>query len=78
MNQAEIKQEIHCRLDSTNDDTILEVVYDILQNGLPISDDILNSKSLNASIDRGLEDIKLDRLISDEQSNKEIDEWLNK
>lgn len=78
MNQAEIKQEIHSQLDSTNDETILEVVYDILKNGLPISDDILNSKSLNASVDRGLEDIKNGRLISDEQANKEIDEWLNK
>ena len=78
MNQTEIKQEIQTQLDSTNDDTILEIVYDILQNGLPISDDILNSKSLKDSIDRGLQDIKHGRLISDEKANKEIDEWLNK
>ena len=31
MNQTEIKQEIQTQLDSTNDDTILEIVYDILQ-----------------------------------------------
>jgi predicted transcriptional regulator len=78
MTQTEIKQEIHSRLDSTNDDSILEIVYDILANGIPISDTIRTNTILNQKIDRGLEDIKQGRLISDEQANREIEEWLNK
>ncbi len=78
MTQTEIKQEIYSRLDSTNDDSILEIVYDILANQIPISDDILTNPILNQKIDRGLEDIKHGRLISDEQASKEIEEWLGK
>jgi predicted transcriptional regulator len=78
MTQTEIKQEIHSRLDSMNDDSILEIVYDILANGVPISNEILTNSILNQKIDRGLDDIKHGRLISDEQANKEIEEWLNK
>jgi predicted transcriptional regulator len=78
MTQTEIKQEIHSRLDSVNDDSILEIVYDILANGVPISNEILTNSILNQKIDRGLDDIKHGRLISDEQANNEIEEWLNK
>lgn len=78
MTQTEIKQEIHSRLDSMNDDSILEIGYDILENGIPISDTILTNTMLNQKIDHGLDDIKHGRLISDEQANKEIEEWLNK
>ena len=77
MNQTEIKKVIHSQLDILDNDTILEVLYDIIQNGLSIPENILNSKSLNASIDRGLDDLKNNRLISNEQADKEIDEWLN-
>ena len=61
-----------------NNDSILEIVYDILANGVPISNEILTNSILNQKIDRGLDDIKHGRLISDEQANKEIEEWLNK
>ena len=78
MNQTDLKNEIHSKLDAVKDDLVLEIVYDILANGLPISEDILKSESLNRAIDRGLDDIKNGRVMSDEQANKEIEEWLNK
>ena len=53
-------------------------MYDILQNGMPISDEILNNDSFKNSIERGLDDIRQGNVISNEEANREIDEWLNK
>lgn len=78
MTTTEFKKEIYSRIESTMNDEVLSVVYDILQNGLPISEDILNNDSLQKSIDRGLEDKKYGRIINNEDANKEINEWLNK
>ncbi len=77
MTKSEIKQVIHSQLDTTEDDTLLEVVYDILQNGLPIPQSLLSNESFNASIDRGLSELKSGKLMNNEDANREIDEWLN-
>lgn len=53
MNKAKIKKEIYSRLESIQDDAVLEIVYDILENGLPLSGDILKSESLKKAINRG-------------------------
>ena len=78
MNKAEYKKEIYSRLETAQDDMVLEIVLDILQNGLPIKEHILKSESLKLVIDRGLDDIEQGRLLSDEQANSEVDVWLNK
>jgi len=78
MNKTDFKKAIYSRLESTQDDIVLEIVYDILENGRPIQEHILKSESLKQAIDRVLDDINNGRLVTNHEANKEIDEWLNK
>jgi len=77
MSTLDFKEMIHARIDSIDDNEFLSKVYDILENGIPLPNDILTNKSLLNSIERGLDDIKNGRVITLDQSNKEIDQWLN-
>ena len=78
MNKAEFKEKIHSKIDSIDDDDFLIAINDILENGIPLPDDILSNESFLQSIERGLEDVKDGRVITLEQSNNEIDEWLSR
>jgi hypothetical protein len=77
MSTIDFKEMIHARIDSIDDKEFLSTIYDILDNGSPLPSDILTNKSFLNSIERGLDDIKNGRVVTLEQSNKEIDEWLN-
>ncbi|MBK7763241.1 MAG: hypothetical protein IPI46_07690 [Bacteroidetes bacterium] len=77
MSTIDFKEKIHSRIDSIDDQEFLSTIYDILENRLPLPKDLLSNESFLQSIEKGMDDVKNGRVISLEQSNKEIDEWLN-
>ncbi len=78
MSIIEMKKELIEKIQSTNDDAVLEEVYRLLEINLDEDDVIEFTEEQKAMIDIGLKDIKEGNFLTHEQATKEIDEWLGK
>lgn len=74
----EMKQELIDKIKSTKDENILEEVYRILEVGTKEVDMIVLSSEQKEAIDEGIKDIEEGNYLSNEEANREIDEWLKK
>ena len=77
MSTAEIKQHVIERIQSLEDDNILQEI----ENLLAFYDDdevIVFTDEQKARIEQGLKDYENGDYISNEQANKEAEEWLRK
>ena len=74
----ELKKQLIEKIESTDDNAILEEVYRILDIGEDNFDIYHLSSEQRLAIDAGLEDIKNGRVISHDEAKKEIEEWLSK
>ena len=74
----QMKQELIDRIKSTKDENILEEVYRILEVGTQEVEMIVLSAEQKESIDEGINDIKEGNYLSNEEANREIEEWLKK
>ena len=78
MSTIELKQKLISKIEQTEDNNLLEEALRLLDTE---TDDLgsieLNEKQIEA-IDEAREQIKKGQYLTDEQANKEIDEWLNK
>ncbi len=75
---TEMKLELIKKIQSTVDENILEEVYRILEVGSEEVDMIVLNEQQKFRIDKGLKDIEEGNVLSNEDANKEIDEWLKK
>jgi len=75
---GEMRQQLIEKIKTTKDINILEEVYRILEVGTIEADEIVLSQEQKNLIDEGLRDIENGNYLSDEDANKEIEEWLRK
>jgi hypothetical protein len=76
MSAVELKQRIISRVNSIEDVSILEELYQLLQtDGSEFYE--MTEPELKA-VEEGLEDIKQGRVYSSEQAHQLIQEWLKK
>ena len=68
MSRLELKQRLFKQIELTENDEILEEVYRILELGSYNEAENLISNELMASIEKGLDDYKNGRIVSNEQA----------
>ena len=67
------KEQLQQRIKNIDDEKLLEKILNIVNEEMPI---YKLSEAQRASIQRGLDDVKAGRVTSDEDAEKELDEWL--
>ncbi|MBL0145486.1 MAG: hypothetical protein IPP48_06725 [Chitinophagaceae bacterium] len=78
MSTIEMKKELIEKIQSTNDEGLLEEVYRLLEINNEEIDTIILSDYQKAKIDAGINDMQAGNFLSNEDANKEIEEWLKK
>jgi predicted transcriptional regulator len=78
MSTIEMKKELIEKIQSTNDEVLLEEVYRLLEINNEEIDTIILSDYQKAKIDAGIKDMQIGNFLSNEDANKEIEEWLKK
>lgn len=74
----EMRKQLIAKINSTKDENILEEIYRILEVGEIEIDMVLLSEDQKKMIDQGLKDLEEGRVLSNEEANRQIDEWLKK
>lgn len=74
----EMRKQLIAKINSTKDENILEEIYRILEVGEIEIDMVLLSEDQKKMIDQGLKDLEEGRILSNEEANRQIDEWLKK
>lgn len=75
MSKAELKEQLKQRINLIDDEPFLQKILDMVNEEAPV---YKLSDAQRASIQRGLDDVKAGRVTSDEDFQKELDEWLGK
>jgi predicted transcriptional regulator len=78
MSTLEMKKELIEKIQSTNDEVLLEEVYRLLEINNEEIDTIILSDYQKAKINAGIKDMETGNFLSNEDANKEIEEWLKK
>jgi len=78
MSSKEMKKQLIDKILSTDDHTILEEVYRILEVSTQEIDMIMLTDDQKSEIDKGIRDIEEGRYLTNEAANTEIIEWLKK
>lgn len=78
MSSQEMKKQLIDKIQLTDDDNILEEVYRILDVSTQEVDMFILSDDQTASIDEGLRDYEEGRFLTNDEANREIEEWLKK
>ena len=79
MSTIELRKLLIEKIQITEDDKLLEEAYRLLEVDIEESADVyvLNDQQKEA-IDQARKQIKEGQFLTDEESNRQIDEWLNK
>ncbi|MEO6721778.1 MAG: hypothetical protein ABIN67_15645 [Ferruginibacter sp.] len=79
MSTIELRKLLIEKIQVIDDDKLLEEAYRLLEVDIeePADVYILNDQQKGA-IDQAREQIRQGQFLTDEESNREIDEWLNK
>lgn len=67
------KEQLHYRIEAIDDEKLLQKILDLVNEEAPV---YKVSDAQRAAIQRGLDDVKAGRVTSDEDFQKELDEWL--
>jgi predicted transcriptional regulator len=78
MSTTELRDKLISKIQLTNDESILEEVYRVLELETTLSETYVLSPLEKKEIELGRKDIREGRFLTNEEVNKEIDEWLNK
>jgi hypothetical protein len=78
MSTLELREKLIDKIQLTEDESILEEVYRVLELETSLLDTYILSSLEKREIELGRKDIREGRFLTDEAVNKEIDEWLNK
>lgn len=78
MTTIEMKNQVIGKIHQLNDDELLIDVFKLLNNVIEDSDVYRLSDHHKIAVDRAISQIANDDFLTNDQSNKEVDEWLNK
>jgi predicted transcriptional regulator len=78
MSTTELRKRLVEKIQATSDESVLEEIYRILEVSSEDENPIVLSMDQKAQIDEGLKDIEEGRYLTNNQANKEIEEWLKK
>ena len=78
MSDVELKKLFINKIQRTRDSALLREAYRLMGTDAADLEPYKLSKEQQASINKGKEDIKKGRVLSERQANKAIDEWLGK
>ena len=78
MSTIELKERLIEKIQITDNDNLLEEVYRLLEFDSDESDMYILNENQLAAIQESRQQIKEGKYFTDEQVNKEIDEWLEK
>jgi predicted transcriptional regulator len=78
MLSKEMKKQLIDKIQSTDDNNILEEVYRKLEVSTQEVDMIMLTDDQKTQIDKGIRDIEEGRFLTTDEANREIDEWLKK
>ena len=78
MSTLELKKKIRGKVEKIEDKQVLELIYRFVANQEDNSKPYKLTEGQIAGIKRGLADVKAGRLTTNENFQKELDEWLAK
>ncbi|MFN8246591.1 MAG: hypothetical protein U0T56_09450 [Ferruginibacter sp.] len=74
----EMRKLLIDKINSTNDENVLEEIYRILEAGDIEVEMVILSEDQKALIDEGLKNLEEGKVLSNEEANRQIEEWLRK
>ena len=77
MSTLELKRLLISKIDDIDDEELLKAVYKLLDYKSSSGDIYVLSKEEEKEIDKGIQQVKEGKTISDEDVQKEIDKWLS-
>ncbi len=77
MSTLELKKLLISKIDDIDDEELLRAVYKLLDYKSSSGDIYVLSKEEEKEIDKGIQQVKEGKTISDEDVQKEIDKWLS-
>lgn len=78
MSITELRKQLIEKIQATSNESILEEVLRMLELNSKEEDQVVLSAEQKAKIDRDLKDIEEGRYLTNDQANKEIEEWLKR
>jgi hypothetical protein len=78
MSKAALKKELISRIEAMEDDGVLEEVYRVLEINSGNIENVVLTSYQQSAIDAGLKDIELGNTLTDDEANREIEQWLKK
>ena len=78
MSTIELRKRLIEKIQLTDDDKLLEEASRLLEVEIKLSDVYIINDKQKEAIEEGKKQIINGAYLSDEESNKEIDEWLSK
>jgi hypothetical protein len=78
MSKTEMKKELISRIEAMEDEGVLEEVYRILGINTGSVDTVVLSGYQQSAIDAGLKDIENGNTLTDDEANRDIEQWLKK
>ena len=78
MSTTELKQKLISKIQETVDDSLLEEALRLLNIESGESDALALNEEQVKAVNEAQAQIKSGQFLTNEQANKEIDEWLNK
>jgi hypothetical protein len=78
MSKAEMKKELISRIAAMEDEGVLEEVYRILGINTGNIDAVVLTSYQQSAIDAGLKDIEDGNTFTDDEANRDIEQWLKK
>lgn len=78
MTSIELKNKVISKIRQVNDEEILKEIYKLLDDSLEDLDAMMLSENHKNAIEIAKAQIENGEYLSNEQANKEMDEWLNK
>jgi hypothetical protein len=78
MSKAAIKKELISRIEAMEDEGVLEEVYRILGINSGSVEAVVLTDFQQSAIDAGLKDIERGNTLTDDEANRDIEQWLKK
>jgi len=78
MTTLELRNSVIGKINQINDDEILTEIYKLLNNSFDDSEIYILSDNHKISIEKAKAQISNGDFLTNEQANKDIDEWLSK
>lgn len=78
MSTIDIRKQLIDKIQNTQDGRILEEAYRLLELDIDDADIYQLNNSQKEAIAEARNQIKKGQFLTEEQANKEVDEWLNK